>query len=127
MADWKTGINEYEASCGSLFDTKVAASDNSECRVGDAESKDLAYLVRNSCLSCNRLLGSNEIKVVPPRYVQERDQYVRAGAVEKRLMCVGCYNSLKRVTKNRIRYRDTTSARKNFLLKSVINNILLKH
>ncbi|MHB1830323.1 MAG: hypothetical protein ACYCO0_02925 [Candidatus Micrarchaeaceae archaeon] len=127
MVDWKTGVNEYTASGGGLFDTKVAASDNSECKVGDAESKDLAYLVKNSCLSCNRLLKANEIKIVPPRYVQERDHYVKAGAVEKRLMCVGCYNSLRRVTKSRLRYRDTTSARKNFLLKSVINNILLKN
>jgi hypothetical protein len=109
-----------------LFDTKVAASDNATYSVEEAERRDLTYLVKNSCISCNRLLKASEIKIVPPRYVQERDQYVRCGAVDKRLMCVNCYNAFKTATKTRIRYRDTSSARKSFLLKSVINNILLK-
>ncbi len=109
-----------------LFDRKVAASDNVQRSVADAERKDLAHLVENSCMSCNRLLDCSEIKVVPPRYIQERDQYVKSGAVLRRLMCVNCYNALKSVTRSRIRYRDTVSARKSFFVKSVINNILLK-
>jgi hypothetical protein len=109
-----------------LFDTKVTASDNVQRGVNEAERMDLAHLVENSCISCNRLLNKNEIKVVPPRYVQERDQYVKSGAVSRRLMCVNCYNALKTVTRTRMRYRDTASARKSFFVKSIINNILLK-
>lgn len=110
----------------SSFDAKVTASDNVERSVEDTERRDLAHLVENSCMSCNRLLGRREIKVVPPRYIQERDQYVKSGAVSRRLMCVNCYNTLKTVTRSRIRYRDNATTRKSFLVKSIINNILLK-
>ncbi len=127
MDKWVNITGEGEGCAGAdLFDTKVAASDNVRRSVEDAERRDLAHLVENSCMSCNRLLNRNEIKVVPPRYIQERDQYVKSGAVNRRLMCVNCYNALKTVTRSRIRYRDTTSARKSFLVKSIINNILLK-
>ena len=62
---------------------KLAASDNVLYSVEDAERKDLAYMVENSCISCNRLLERAEVKIVPPRYVQERDEYVRRGAVSR--------------------------------------------
>ena len=127
MEDWENRISEGKGCVGvGLFDTKVTASDNVQRSVNDAERADLAHLVENSCMSCNRFLNKGEIKVVPPRYIQERDQYVKSGAVSRRLMCVNCYNALKTVTRNRIRYRDTTSARKSFFVKSIINNILLK-
>ena len=127
MDSWINRTNEGEGCAGAgLFDTKVAASDNVQRSVEDAESRDLAHLVENSCMSCNRLLSRKEIKVVPPRYIQERDQYVNSGAVNRRLMCVNCYNAMKTVTRSRIRYRDTASTRKSFLIKSIINNILLK-
>ncbi len=109
-----------------MFDRKVAAADGMACNVWEAESRDLAYLVENTCMSCTRLMKKDEIKVVPPRYVQERDHYVRSGAVGRRLMCVVCYNALKTVTKSRARYRDTAVARKGFFAKSIINNILLR-
>ena len=127
MDNWGSTSGEREGcSDVGLFDTKVAASDNVQRSVEDAERKDLAHLVENSCISCNRLLNKNEIKVVPPRYIQERDQYVKSGAVNRRLMCVNCYNALKTVTTGKIKYRDTAAARKGFLVKSIINNILLK-
>lgn len=109
-----------------MFDAKVAVSDNMEHGVDESERRDLAYLVRNSCMSCNRLMGKSEIKVVPPSYIQERDRYVRSGSVDRRLMCVKCYNTLRVVTRSRRRYRDTAVSRKSFLMKSVINNLLLK-
>lgn len=109
-----------------MFNTKTAESDGSLYSVGDAERKDLAYMVEHSCISCNRAMRSSEVKVVPPRYIQERDEYVRNGLIGRRLMCVECYNALKTVTKSRSRYRVTQSARKGFIVKSIINNILLK-
>lgn len=127
MDDWVNRIGESRGCTGvALFDTKVTASDNVQRCVSDAERADLAHLVENSCMSCNRFLKKNEIKVVPPRYIQERDEYVKSGAVSRRLMCVNCYNALKTVTKNRVRYRDTARARKSFFVRSIINNILLK-
>lgn len=110
------------------FEKKVAGSDNSEYTVDNAERKDLAYLVENSCISCSRLLKREEVKIVPPRYIQERDHYVRNGAVARRLMCIACYNSLKSVTKTRtrIRYDESSATKKSFLRRTVINNLLLR-
>lgn len=122
---YETSQNGY-CENATLFDQKVAASDNLKRSVADAERQDLTHLVENSCMSCNRLLGNSEIKVVPPRYVQERDNYVKSGAVLRRIMCVECYNTLKSVTKSRIKYRDSAALRRKFLIRSVINNILLK-
>lgn len=129
MAYGEKNYNGESASCAraGTFDRKLAESDRVEYSVEEAESKDLKHLVENSCISCNRLLKSGEIKVVPPRYIQERDQYVRSGAVDRRLMCVLCYNALKTVTQNRAKYKDTATARKSFLVRSVINNLLLKN
>jgi len=128
VTDWVEGTNEkQEFETVGSFDTQVAVSDNREYKVYEAERKDLAYLVKNSCISCNRLMKESEIKIVPPRYVQERDHYVNSGAVDKRLMCVSCYNTLKSITRSKIKYRDSSSSRKSFIVKSVINNLLLKH
>ena len=122
---YDNGENGY-CEGATLFDQKMSASDGLVRDVADAERQDLAHIVENSCMSCNKLLGNREIKVVPPRYVQERDRYVKSGAVLRRIMCVDCYNIMKTVTKSRIRYRDTAAARRKFLIRSVINNILLK-
>ncbi|MDE1767847.1 MAG: hypothetical protein KGH64_02225 [Candidatus Micrarchaeota archaeon] len=110
------------------FEKKVAGSDNCEYTVENAERKDLVYLVENSCLSCNKLMGKSEVKVIPPRYIQERDYYVSSGAVSKRLMCVSCYNALKTVTRTKVKIRhgQSLTTRRNFLMKTVINNLLLK-
>ncbi len=127
MGDFEYGIGETGyCENATLFDQKVTASDGLVRGVADSERQDLTHLVENSCMSCNKLLGRREIKVVPPRYVQERDQYVKSGAVLRRIMCVECYNTLKTVTKSRIRYRDTAVSRRKFLIRSIINNILLK-
>ncbi len=110
------------------FELKVAGSDNAQYTVDNAERKDLAYLVENSCLSCNKQLTAQEVKIVPPRYIQERDHYVRNGAVPRRLMCVACYNTLKNVTRSRtrVRHSESEATKREFLLKTVINNLLLK-
>jgi hypothetical protein len=122
-ADWGIGDGGLKP-----FETKVAGSDNVEYTVDSAERKDLAYLVENSCISCNKQLSMQDVKIVPPRYIQERDHYVRNGAVSRRLMCVACYNTLKTVTRTRIRIRHSESniTKRNFLVKTVINNLLLK-
>jgi RNase P subunit RPR2 len=126
-ADWDGRIGDVGAGL-KPFERKVAGSDNLEYAVDDAERKDLAYLVENSCISCNKQLRTQEVKIVPPRYIQERDHYVRSGAISRRLMCVACYNTLKTVTRTRIRIRHNESAttKRNFLMKTVINNLLLK-
>jgi hypothetical protein len=126
-ADWEKGSGGIGMGLRP-FERKVAGADNIEYAVDSAERKDLAYLVENSCLSCNRQLKSQEIKIVPPRYIQERDYYVKNGAVSRRLMCVACYNALKTVTRTRIKIRHSESiaTKRSFLLKTVINNLLLK-
>lgn len=125
-ADWDMGIVQ-EAGL-KPFETKVAGSDRAQYTVDDAERKDLAHLVENSCLSCNKQLKFEDVKIVPPKYIQERDYYVKSGAVSRRLMCVACYNALMTVTKTKIRIRhsESNATRRNFLVKTLINNLLLK-
>ena len=50
--------------------------------------------VGESCLQCGRHIGEKEVRVLPPRYVQERDPYVSSGMVRRRFVCLGCYNRL---------------------------------
>ncbi len=52
-------------------------------------------LIANGCFRCNRQLGDREVKVLLPRYVQERDPYVSGGVVRRRFMCLNCYNRLR--------------------------------
>jgi hypothetical protein len=124
-ADWEKGVGELGLRS---FEKKRAGSDDLEYAVDSAERRDLAYLVENSCISCNRPIMQGEVKIVPPRYVQERDHYVRNGAVRRRLMCVACYDTFKTVTRTRIRIRNSESraTKRDFLVKTVINNLLLR-
>jgi hypothetical protein len=125
MNGWgETGVG-IDAS-GGRFDAKLAASNDTLYSVGDAEQKDLSYMVENSCISCNRLLKRGEVKIIPPRYIQDRDEYVRSGAVTRRLMCVQCYNALKTVTKSKVRVKDTPADRKGWFVRAVVENLLLK-
>lgn len=87
------------------FDRKIAACDGLEYSVGGAEEKDLQYLIENSCMRCNRLLAKKEIKVVPPQSVQEKDQYVMGGVVQRRVMCVLCYDEMISTTREKLRHR----------------------
>lgn len=49
-------------------------------------------IVEDSCLQCGRRMGNGEVRVLPPRYVQERDPFVIRGVVRRRFMCLDCYN-----------------------------------
>ena len=127
MEGWVEGKGSLGSGNGGCpFNTKIAASDSVQYSTGDAERRDLAYLVENSCISCNRLLGRGEVKVVPPRYIQNRDEYVRSGAVARRLMCVQCYNALKTVTRSRVRVKETQAQKKRWFIHTLVNNLLLK-
>ena len=90
-------MQEYERSLGNTglqrFARKTAASDNLEYSVDEAEKKDLIYIIENSCMSCNKLLGGGETKVLPTKYVQDRDEFVRNGIVNRRYLCVRCYRT----------------------------------
>ena len=97
------------------FARKVAASDGLEYSVDEAEYKDLIYLVENTCIKCNKFLGKDDIKIVPPRYIQERDPQVRNGIVDRRVMCSSCYSSLRSLT--RVRTPTIVARRKLALLK----------
>ncbi len=53
-----------------------------------------AFLER-CCMECNRLLDVRETRIAPPRYMQDRDIYVREGMVAQRVICMGCYNRMR--------------------------------
>lgn len=72
--------------------------------IGVAEDKDLAYLIENTCLHCNKLMDKSEVKILPPSYIQERDQYVSRGVVKRRMMCLRCYNMLRSTAREKVRF-----------------------
>lgn len=86
------------------FARKVSASDEVEYATDVAEDKDLVYLIENTCIHCNRLMGKIEVKILPPSYIQERDEYVGRGVVKRRLMCVQCYNTIRSGSRERVRF-----------------------
>jgi hypothetical protein len=85
------------------FARKKSASDEIEYAADVAEDKDLVYLIENTCMYCNRLMKKDEVRVLPPKYIQERDPYVSNGIVRRRMMCVGCYNIIRSTTRERVR------------------------
>ncbi len=93
-----------ELEYGGQFARTRSASDGMECATDVAEDKDLVYLIENTCIRCNRLMDKSEVKILPPSYIQEHDQYVSSGVVRRRLMCLGCYNTMKSATKERVRF-----------------------
>ncbi len=102
-----------------------AASDGRVYEVDAAERKDLAYIVENTCIYCGRLMAKDEIKILPPSYVIERDPYVRNGVVKRRLMCVKCYNEIKSATKVKTPYaQQQKGVRSNVLVKELVKGFL---
>ncbi len=69
--------------------------------IGEEKEDSLVRFLNNSCMNCRKEFVRNEIKVLPSSYIQERDFYVRSGIVDKRLLCVECYNSVKMPTRTR--------------------------
>ncbi len=106
------------------FARKRAEADGRIYDVADAENLDLKYVIENSCMTCNRLLHGSAIRVLPSRYLQEHDRYVRSGIVSKRPMCVACYNSMKSLTRVSIKKEQGTL--KNQFVRSMVESFLLK-
>jgi hypothetical protein len=102
------------------FARKTAASDGTEYLVDKAEEKDMAYVAENSCVSCSKILAKGDIRVCPPRYIQDRDYYVSHGIVSRRYMCVPCYNSIRARSRERLHRSIASSRRRNSMLRSVI-------
>jgi hypothetical protein len=48
-----------------------------------------------SCFGCSKQMGNGEVKVLLPRYVQERDPCASKGGAGRRFMCLSCYNKLR--------------------------------
>ncbi len=82
---------------------KVAGKET-EYAMGAGEDRDMAYLIENTCIHCNRLMSKTEVKILPPSYIQERDQYVSGGVVKRRLMCLSCYNMLRSTAREKVRF-----------------------
>ena len=95
------------------FARKRSASDGLEYAIDVAEDKDLVYLVENTCIHCSRLMSKSEVKILPPSYIQERDQYVSRGIVKKRMLCLQCYSTIRATAKEKVafdRYRNASRA-----------------
>ncbi len=108
------------------FAKKIAVSDNRQYTVDKAEQKDLEYIIENTCLYCGRLMTKNEIKILPPSYIVERDPYVRNGIVKRRLMCVNCYNKVREASKDRVAYEKKRAASPAYkVVKTAVKQFLL--
>ncbi len=92
----------------------------------EAEDKDLAYIVGNSCISCNKPFLGEAVRVMPPRYIQERDYYVIRGVVPRRYMCLHCYGEIKSKARERFRNNLNNRARRKAVLKHVMQSIMLR-
>ncbi|MDE1804797.1 MAG: hypothetical protein KGH59_03375, partial [Candidatus Micrarchaeota archaeon] len=103
------------------FDRKVAESDGILYRVSEAEEADLRKVIENSCIKCDKLLGREEIKVIPPQYVQDSDRHVASGYVARRVMCTPCYEAMTSSTREmvRLKYRKIGSALRERLFKAI--------
>jgi ribosomal protein S27AE len=88
----------------------------------------LVQFLNNSCMSCRKEFGRDEIRVLPSSYIQERDFYVRSGIVRKRLLCVDCYNGTRMATKtksNRNRNTRRTGLRRLFSSRGFLSETLV--
>ena len=74
----------------------------------DERMFELREMLARRCAFCERELEEGEQRVVLPAYVQERDQFVRAGLAEQRFICVDCAMSLRQ--RQRARARDRRAA-----------------
>lgn len=107
------------------FAQKEASSDGRVYAVDEAEGRDLRYLIENSCMTCNKMLPRHAVRVLPTRYMQEKDPYVRNGVVEKRYMCVSCFNSMRSMLRMRI-WSPRTAGRSQFV-SEMVQAYLAKH
>ena len=88
----------------------------------------LVQFLNNSCMSCRKEFGKDEIRVLPSSYIQERDFYVRSGIVRKRLLCVDCYNGTRTSTKiksNRNRNARRAGLRRLFSSRGFLSETLV--
>ncbi|MEM0124316.1 MAG: hypothetical protein QXF41_02115 [Candidatus Micrarchaeaceae archaeon] len=92
------GEGKYE------FQMRRAASDGQRYTIEEAESKDLKYLIENSCMVCNRPFRKGEVRILPSSYMQERDSFVREGIVARRYICADCYNNITSTAREKAKY-----------------------
>ncbi len=117
-------MDKIEVEGVPAFARKTAASDGAEYAAEVAEDKDLVYLIENTCIHCNRLMSKSEVKILPPSYIQERDQYVSGGVVKRRLMCLQCYNTLRSTTREKVRFDRFRSRNRMQLVRTAIVRML---
>lgn len=107
------------------FARSRSASDGEEYPIEDAEAKDLTYLIENTCMTCNQFMKSGTVKIVPPRYFQEHDHYVRKGVVQRRYMCVKCYNSSRSLSP-RMRTKQSEEFSDNGFFRSMLSGMMTR-
>ncbi|MGC8676463.1 MAG: hypothetical protein ACP5T3_03030 [Candidatus Micrarchaeia archaeon] len=105
------------------FAKKISARDGKQYAVDDAEKNDLAYLIENTCMYCGKLMAKDEVKIMPPSYIMDRDPYVRNGVVRRRVMCVGCYNKIRSVARDKVTYEH--ESKQSGMVKATVRRFLL--
>lgn len=109
---------------GGVTRRKPAVAPEAAYETDEEEAESLKYLVENSCISCDKILPRYSIRILPPAYVQERDEHVRSGLASRRLMCIDCYNTMRVVHRQRL--RKNPMAQKSSLIESMVADFLFK-
>ena len=78
---------------GILAEALCASGNGRQAFAAESDARSRA---ENCCMQCGRPIGTNEVRILPPRYVQERIGYASRGrASGRRFFCLDCYNRMK--------------------------------
>jgi hypothetical protein len=103
---------------------RMPLGDGVEYDLDGSEARDLAYLMENSCISCDRVLPKYSVRIVPSRYMQERDSYVKSGLAARRLLCTECYGTMSRSHKRRMSQSPLAQDSRRHLVSQVVSSIM---
>ncbi|MDE1861037.1 MAG: hypothetical protein KGH72_04980 [Candidatus Micrarchaeota archaeon] len=121
---------EGATSAIEAYSREVFSANDPERSALDLSGSGFVRFLENSCIRCNKPLGSNDVKIIPPRYVQEHDAYVRQGLVPRRYMCIPCYNSMMSPLKAKAKTMPLEARRyelqRAIMLKSIIKRMLAR-
>ena len=112
------GVPEAAADLRS-FAGKAATSEK------DGDAGGVLKEIENSCLNCSKPFGKGDVRVMPPRYVLDRDMYVSSGILQRRYLCTSCYSAMRPRSREKLR-RGIVSRNGNRVVRSILANFLVR-
>jgi DNA-directed RNA polymerase subunit RPC12/RpoP len=122
--DESGGIDKIGCSgIAAIIGTKECATDGKRYEAKEAERRDLAYIVENTCMRCGRQFKKGETRIEPPETTKQKDPYIIGGLVARRYICMKCYEEMgsKEREKTREEYRKEVN---NEFIRSLLEGML---